>query len=102
MLSYLTVVAAKETPLPYRAPGSSGHSRQQFLSGKPIRYYRPAGNAGIRHLVDEGFQAFNAGRLSEACQIFAEKMLDPANDTTIGLTIAGAVTPAGLGGFGIE
>jgi deoxyhypusine synthase len=53
-------------------------------------------------LVDEGFQAFNAGRLSEACHVFANKMLDPANDTTIGLTIAGALTPAGLGGCVIE
>jgi deoxyhypusine synthase len=56
----------------------------------------------VRALVDDGFQAFNAGRLSEACQIFAEKMLDPANDTTIGLTVAGALTPAGLGGCVIE
>jgi len=29
-------------------------------------------------------------------------MLDKANDTTIGLTIAGAMTPAGLGGCVIE
>jgi deoxyhypusine synthase len=88
--------------LPHRAPGSPGHSRQQFLSGKPIRYYRPKGSPDIRHLVDEGFQAFNAGRLSEACAIFTHKMLDPAEDTTIGLTIAGAMTPAGLGGCVIE
>jgi deoxyhypusine synthase len=88
--------------LPYRAPGSPGHSRQQFLSGKPIRYYRPRGSADIRHLIDEGFQAFNAGRLSEACAIFADKMLDPEIDTTIGLTVAGAMTPAGLGGCVIE
>jgi deoxyhypusine synthase len=88
--------------LPYRAPGSPGHSRQQFLSGKPIRYYRPKGSADIRHLIDEGFQAFNAGRLSEACTIFTDKMLDPQNDTTIGLTVAGAMTPAGLGGCVIE
>jgi deoxyhypusine synthase len=88
--------------LPYRAPGSPGHSRDEFLSGKPIRYYRPGGSAAIRHLIDEGFQAFNAGRLSEACRIFADKMLDPANETTIGLTIAGAMTPAGLGGCVIE
>jgi len=87
--------------LPYRAPGSPGHARQH-LSGKPIRYYRPQGSAEIRHLVDEGFQAFNAGRLSEACQIFAEKMLSPEHETTIGLTIAGAMTPAGLGGCVIE
>ncbi|PWT80740.1 MAG: deoxyhypusine synthase [Blastocatellia bacterium] len=92
---------ARSSPLPHRAPGSSGHSRQ-FLTGKPIRYYRPRGSADIRHLIDEGFQAFNAGRLSEACQIFAEKMLSPDHDTTIGLTMAGALTPAGLGGCVIE
>ena len=87
--------------MPHRAPGSPGHSKQ-FLSGKPIRYYRPTGSPEIRRLIDEGFQAFNAGRLSEACQIFAEKMLAPENDTTIGLTVAGALTPAGLGGCVIE
>jgi deoxyhypusine synthase len=87
--------------LPHRAPGSSGKARQ-FLSGKPIRYYRPKGSQEIRKLIDEGFQAFNAGRLSEAAQIFAEKMLDPANDVTVGLTVAGALTPAGLGGCVIE
>jgi deoxyhypusine synthase len=88
--------------VPHRAPGSPGNTRQQFLSGKPIRYYRPGGSREIRALVDEGFQAFNAGRLSEACQIFAGKMLAPENETTIGLTIAGAMTPAGLGGCVIE
>jgi len=87
--------------LPHRAPGS-GKTRQQFLSGKPIRYYRPKGGSEVRLLVDEGFQAFNAGRLSEACQIFTTKMLAPPNETTIGLTIAGAMTPAGLGGCVIE
>ena len=88
--------------MPHRAPGAPAQTRQQFLSGKPIRYYRPKGSADLRVLVNDGFQAFNAGRLSEACQIFAEKMLDPANDTTIGLTVAGAMTPAGLGGCVIE
>jgi deoxyhypusine synthase len=77
-------------------------SRKPFLSGKPIKYYRPTGSPQIKHLIDEGFQAFNAGRLSEACQIFSEKMLAPESDTTIGLTIAGALTPAGLGGCVIE
>jgi deoxyhypusine synthase len=88
--------------LPHRAPGSPGKSRKSFLSGKPIRYFRPTGSRDIVRLVDEGFQAFNAGRLSEACKIFAEKMLAPENDTTIGLTIAGAMTPAGVGGCVIE
>ena len=88
--------------MPYRAPGSPGHARQSFLTGKPIKYYRPKGSPAVRQLIDEGFQAFNAGRLSEACEIFSDKMLDAANDTTIGLTIAGAMTPAGLGGCVIE
>src|SRR5215471_16688144 len=82
------------------ATGSSGHA--QYLKGTPIRYYRPTGSADIRTLIDGGFQAFNAGRLSEACHIFADKMLAPASDTTIGLTVAGALTPAGLGGCVIE
>jgi len=92
----------RSPPLPHRAPGAPGNTRQKYLSGKPIRYYRPKGSADIRHLIDEGFQAFNAGRLSEACVIFADKMLAPENNTTIGLTIAGAMTPAGLGGCVIE
>ena len=86
--------------MPHRAPGSPGHA--QYLKGKPIRYYRPKGSPAIRELIDGGFQAFNAGRLSEACKIFTEKMLAPGNDTTIGLTVAGALTPAGLGGCVIE
>jgi deoxyhypusine synthase len=88
--------------LPYRAPGSPGHARQSFLTGKPIKYYRPKGSPAVRQLIDEGFQAFNAGRLSEACEVYAGKMLDAANDVTVGLTIAGAMTPAGLGGCVIE
>ena len=88
--------------MPHRAPGSTGKTRQQYLSGKPIRYYRPRGSADIHHLIDEGFQAFNAARLGEACRIFADKMLLPEHDTTIALTIAGAMTPAGLGGCIVE
>ena len=88
--------------MPYRAPGAPEPPRAKILSGKPIRYYRPKGSQELRHLVDEGFQAFNAARLSEACAIFSGKMLAPEQDTTIGLTIAGALTPAGLGGCVIE
>ena len=87
--------------MPHRAPGSPGHSKD-YLTGKAIRYYRPRGSADVRQLIDGGFQAFNAGRLSEACHIFAEKMLAPEHETTIGLTVAGALTPAGLGGCAIE
>jgi deoxyhypusine synthase len=88
--------------MPHRAPGTPGHGPGQFLQGKQLRYYRPKGSAEVRQLIDGGFQAFNAGRLSEACHIYTDKMLAPENDTTIGLTVAGALTPAGLGGCVIE
>jgi deoxyhypusine synthase len=88
--------------VPHRAPGSPGQPPKDYLKGKPIKYYRPRGSAEVRELIENGFQAFNAGRLSEACHIFADKMLAPENDTTIGLTVAGALTPAGLGGCVIE
>ena len=79
-------------------PGRPPAALVSILSGRPITYYRPTGDPAIHNLIEHGFQAFNAGRLSEACKIFADKMLLPKNDTTIGLTIAGAMTPAGLGG----
>ena len=88
--------------MPHRQPGAPGHSRSHYLTGKPISFYRPRGSAEIGRLIDEGFQAFNAARLSEACRIFSEKMLDPASDTTIALTLAGAMTPAGIGGCVVE
>lgn len=88
--------------MPHRAPGSPQHPTNKYLTGRAIRYYRPGGSPEIRRLIDDGFQAFNAARLSEACRIFTDKMLQPEHDTTIGLTVAGALTPAGLGGCMIE
>src|SRR5215212_1904698 len=46
-------------------------------------------------LIDRAFLSYNAGRLREVCQVFTRKMLEP--DCTVGLTISGALTPAGLG-----
>ena len=84
------------------SPGSPARGPRQYLIG-PSDHVLPADRRSRdSNLIDDGFQAFNAGRLSEACQIFADKMLAPKNDTTIGLTIAGAMTPAGLGGCVIE
>ncbi len=88
--------------MPHRSPGTPRKGRAQYLSGKPIRYYRPRGSADLTRLIDDGFQAFNAARLGEACRIFTDKMLLAEHDTTIGLTMAGAMTPAGLGGCVIE
>ena len=88
--------------MPHRAPGSPGHEPRNFLSGKPIQYYRPRGSADVRQLIDERVPGVQRRAAVEACRIFTDKMLAPENDTTIGLTVAGALTPAGLGGCVIE
>jgi len=49
----------------------------------------------VAELVESAFLAYNAARLREACQLFVEKMLD--DDVTIGMSLTGALTPAGLG-----
>ena len=46
-------------------------------------------------LIDQTFLAYNGGRLREAAQLLAEKMLP--NDGFIGMSLTGALTPAGLG-----
>jgi len=49
----------------------------------------------VDRLVDGSFLAYNGARLREACRLLVEKMLEP--DVTVGLTLSGALTPAGLG-----
>src|SRR5262245_28596739 len=66
-----------------------------FLSGHSIAPQRIAANTSAADLIDSAFLAYNAGRLREGCRLFTEKMLEP--DVTIGITLTGALTPAGLG-----
>ncbi len=49
----------------------------------------------IVELVEEYFLAYNAGRLHDACRLFVEKMLE--ENVTVGMSLTGALTPAGLG-----
>ena len=69
--------------------------QNRFLRGARIMPRRIDGTESVVQLVDGTFQAYNGGRLREACQLFSEKML--AKDVTVGLTLTGALTPAGLG-----
>src|ERR671932_287884 len=69
--------------------------KSKYLSGRRIDPRAITGGETVADLVDETFLAYNAARLREACQLFAQKMLEP--DVTVGLTITGALTPAGLG-----
>ena len=73
----------------------SGQATNRFLRGGKIDPRRINGKEKIVDLIDGTFQAYNAGRLREACQLFTDQMLEPS--VTIGLTMTGALTPAGLG-----
>src|ERR671927_1926158 len=72
-----------------------GKHKSKFLRGKRIDPAPIEKNIAVADLIDESFLAYNAARLREACQLFTQKMLD--DDVTIGLTLTGALTPAGLG-----
>jgi deoxyhypusine synthase len=49
----------------------------------------------VDELIDNAFKAFNGARLAEACRLFTQKMI--AADGTVGMSLTGALTPAGLG-----
>lgn len=70
--------------------------KSRFLHGSPIDPKPIRKDATVTELVEKHFQAYNAGRISEACRLFAGRML--AGDVTIGMSLSGALTPAGLGG----
>ena len=70
-------------------------SKSKFLSGKRIEPTRIVPGLSVSELVDGTFQAYNAARLREGCHLLTKKMLE--EDVTVGLTMTGALTPAGLG-----
>ncbi len=70
-------------------------AKNHYLRGKQIAPHRIVGSETAAALIDNAFNAYNAGRLREACHLYAEKML--AGDATVGMSLAGALTPAGLG-----
>jgi len=67
----------------------------RFLSGARILPPPVGGDVKAADLVDRFFLAYNAGRLREGARLLAEKMLK--RDVTVGLSLSGALTPAGLG-----
>lgn len=73
----------------------TAHEASRFLRGDRIDPRPIDGSERVAELIDGTFLAYNAARLREACQLFTQKMLEP--DVTVGLTLTGALTPAGLG-----
>ena len=69
--------------------------KSKFLKGRRIDPAPIEKSMGVADLIDESFLAYNAARLREACQLYTQKMLEP--EVTVGLSLTGALTPAGLG-----
>src|SRR5579864_6330796 len=92
---------SRDTPSAKRKPGmhmkSTKHSEKYLdqISHKRIDPPALSGQTALPRLIEETFLSYNAGRLREACRLFTAKML--SGDVTIGLSLSGALTPAGLG-----
>lgn len=71
------------------------HRYLHTISHKRIDPAPVTGQTSLTQLIDEAFLSYNGGRLREACRLFTTKMLAP--DTVVGLSLSGALTPAGLG-----
>jgi len=67
----------------------------QYLAGKRILPKGITGREKLADMMSEAFLAYNAARLREGCELYTRKMLE--NDVTVGMSLAGALTPAGLG-----
>ena len=68
---------------------------QKYLSGPRLDPQPITAKMTIVELVEQTFLAYNGARLREACGLFARKMLAP--DSTVGVSLTGALTPAGIG-----
>ena len=69
--------------------------RSRYLSGARILPPPVGKRMPASELIEKTFLAYNAGRLREGARLLSERMLNP--DVTVGLSLTGALTPAGLG-----
>jgi len=70
-------------------------SKERFLAGPSIRPGPIGPGTKVTELVDNAYLAYNGARLREACELLTRKMLD--ENATVGMSLSGALTPAGLG-----
>ena len=68
--------------------------KAKYLSGKRILPKPISKKTDIETLIDN-MDAYNGGRLRAACHLLRDRYSKP--DVTVGLSLAGALTPAGLG-----
>ncbi len=74
---------------------SKKHRFVHTISHKRIDPPRLTAHSTLPQVIEEAFLSYNGGRLREAARLFITKLL--AEGTTVGLSLSGALTPAGLG-----
>ncbi|HEY2954826.1 MAG TPA: deoxyhypusine synthase [Candidatus Eisenbacteria bacterium] len=73
----------------------SPRERNPHITGPRIEPPAITGKESAADLIESAFLAYNAARLREGARLLVERMLEP--DVTVGLSMTGALTPAGLG-----
>jgi deoxyhypusine synthase len=68
--------------------------KSAYLGGKRILPQPITGEFTVTDLIEKAFNAFNAKRVKDACRLLAAKYARP--DVTTGMSLAGALTPAGM------
>ena len=82
-------------PTPVWLDGEECLDKDRYLSGKRILPKGLTGTEELPDLIDNVLLAYNGARLREGCELFVRKML--ADNVTVGMSLSGALTPAGLG-----
>ena len=75
--------------------GGFTQNSKKFLCGKRIFPEAISIGDSVSDLIDNTMLAYNSGRLRAACNLLKEKYSQ--EDVTIGMSLAGALTPAGIG-----
>src|SRR5687767_12268979 len=91
----MTTERGKEGTRDGSKDGPGSRPSAKYLRGQRIDPRATTGKETVAELIDNAFLAYNAGRLREGSHLFTQRMPEP--DVTVGMTLTGAMTPAGLG-----
>lgn len=71
--------------------------RHEVMGGRQVEPIALRGNENVADMIDHcfGHSGFNGRRLAEACELYAHML---KGDTTVGVTLSGAMTPIGMQG----
>jgi deoxyhypusine synthase len=68
--------------------------KKAYLSGRRITPEPITPEYTVTDIIEKTFNAYNAGRVKAACHLLVSRFAEP--DVTTGMSLAGALTPAGM------